>query len=84
MKADEEIIKQVEEIIEQDFTFLEAKNIQSKAISQEELEAIVVSSNVLFIQIKQLINITESQGKRFETRCKHNLRRDAQSVQRPL
>lgn len=65
MKANEEIIKQVEEIIEQDFTFLEAKNIQSKAISQEELEAIVVSSNVLFIQIKQLINITESQGKRF-------------------
>ncbi|MCQ2302135.1 MAG: hypothetical protein MJZ94_05875 [Bacteroidales bacterium] len=65
MKADEEIIKQVKEIITQDFTFLETKDIQSKAISQEKLEAIVISSNVLFVHVKQLMNITENQGKRF-------------------
>lgn len=65
MKADEEIIKQVKEIITQDFSFLETKDIQSEAISQEKLEAIVISSNVLFVHVKQLMNITENQGKRF-------------------
>ena len=64
MKTDNEIISQVEKTIQQEFTISETRHIEGKTISQEQLEAIVVVSNVLFIRINQLETVIDSEGKR--------------------
>lgn len=65
MNTVNEIVRQVEDSINQDFTFIESSDVQGNAISQDRFEAIVMTANVLFIHINQLSNIVESQGKRF-------------------
>lgn len=64
MKTNDEIISQVEKTIQQEFTFSETRHIEGKTLSQEQLEAIVVVSNVLFVRINQMATVVDSQGKR--------------------
>lgn len=64
MKTDYEFTSQVEKNIQQEFTFSETRHIEGKTLSQEQLEAIVVVSNVLFVRINQMATVVDSQGKR--------------------
>lgn len=64
MKTNDEITSQVEKTIQQEFTFSETRHIEGKNLSQEQLEAIVVVSNVLFVRINQMATVVDSQGKR--------------------
>ena len=64
MKTDNEFTSQVEKTIQQEFTFSETRHIEGKTLSQEQLEAIVVVSNVLFVRINQMATVVDSQGKR--------------------
>lgn len=64
MKTDYEFTSQVEKNIQQEFTFSETRHIEDKTLSQEQLEAIVVVSNVLFVRINQMATVVDSQGKR--------------------
>lgn len=64
MKTNDEITNQVEKTIQQEFTFSETRHIEGKTLSQEQLEAIVVVSNVLFVRINQMTTVVDSEGKR--------------------
>ena len=64
MKTDYEFTSQVEKNIQQEFTFSETRHIEGKTLSQEQLEAIVVVSNVWFVRINQMATVVDSQGKR--------------------
>lgn len=75
---DEEIINLTKKTIQQDFTFSETQHIEGKAVSQDQLEAIVVDSNVLFVHINKMMDIADSQGKRFAAKTFRLYRQVAQ------
>lgn len=64
MKTNDEIINQTEKTIQQEFTFAEARHIEGKILSQEQLEAIIVVSNLLFVRINQMDKVIDNEGKR--------------------
>ena len=64
MKTEDEIKSLVEKTIHQDFTFSETHHVEDKLVSQDQLEAIIVVSNVLHVCINQMTAIIDSQGKR--------------------
>ena len=64
MKLIEEITNQVRNTIQQEFSFSETQHIDEKVLLEEQLEAIVVVSNILFVRINHMAELIQSDGKR--------------------
>lgn len=79
MKPIDEIINKVKTTTQQDFVFTEKQHFDDITLSEEQLEAIVVVSNVLFLRINQLPKVINNDGKRAAAKIYRLYRQVAQT-----
>lgn len=64
MKPTDEIANKVRTTCTQEFSFTETQHLNDLQLSEEELGAVVVVSNIMFLRVKQLPQVINNEGKR--------------------